>query len=266
MIIKYLDQADQMKELSDINIKFEYHQDLKLNKKLIRNSWRVFIEDINQLKLGAYKNGIHDHYRDTMKYSMISGDKRKVDTAWDLYSEEGKNLSYVQYPRTCYLKLPYLYRDLKRDGMFIFPTFMRTVYSKDGNFKVEQVSGFGKVLIQSEYFPELGMNFFISKRQNQKTKDNTIEKFFDKFISKKRKDFFDKEFIVMLDKNSDINSEYYVYNIIDDDGNSNFYDHVLKKQDLWKFMYYEIINAKLNSLQDYRILLDKIVLEGQKFI
>jgi hypothetical protein len=267
MIIKYVDQTDQMKELSDINIEVEYHEDLKLNKKLIRNSWRVFIEDINQLKLSVYKNGVDDYYRDTMKYSMMSGDKRKLDTAWDLYSEESKNLSYVQYPRTCYLKLAYLYRDLKRDGKFIFPTFMKSIYTKRGDLKIEQVSAFGKTLIQSQYFQELGMDFFISKRKNQKTDDtNTIKNFFDTFVSKRNGNFSKTEFIVMLDKYSDINYEYYVYNIVEDNGNSNFYDDILEKENLWKFIYHKIVNFKLNCLQDYKSLLDEIVLGSQEFL
>jgi hypothetical protein len=267
MIIKYVDQTDQMKELSDINIKVEYHQDLKLNKKLIRNSWRVFIEDINQLKLSVYKNGIDDYYRDTMKYSMISGDKRKLDTAWDLYTEDGKNLSYIKYPRTCYLKLVYLYRDLKRDGKFIFPTFMKSIYTKRGDPKIEQVSAFGKTLIQSQYFPELGMDFFISKRKNQKTDDtNVIKKFLDDIVLKRNKNFSETEFIVMLDKYSDINSEYYVCNIIEDEDNSNFYDDILETEDLWKFIYHKIVNFKLNCLQDYKSLLDEIVLGSQEFL
>ena len=267
MILKYVDQTDQMKELSDINIEVEYHEDLKLNKKLIKNSWRVFIEDINQLKLSVYKNGIDDYYRDTMKYSMTSGETRKIDTAWDLYSEEGNTLSYVQYPRTCYLKLAYLYRDLKRDGKFIFPTFMKSIYTKRGDLKIEQVSAFGKTLIQSQYFLELGMDFFISKRKNQKTDDtNTIRNFFDTFVSKRGGNSFKSEFIVMLDKYSDINSEYYVYNIVEDNGNSNFYDDILETEDLWKFIYHKIANSKLNCFNDYKLLLNEIVLGGQKFL
>jgi hypothetical protein len=267
MIIKYVDQTDQMKELTDIDIEVEYHEDLKLNKKLIKNSWRIFIQDINQLKLSAYKNGVDDYYKDTMKYSLMSNNTRKIDPAWDLYSEEGKNLSYVKYPRTCYLKLAYLYRDLKKDGKFIFPTFMKSIYTKNGDIKIEQISAFGKILIQSQYFPKLRMDFFISKRNAQKTGNtDTIKNFFDIFVSKANRDCSKAEFIVTLDKYTDINSEYYVYNIFEDTNNYNFYDDILQTEDLWKFMYYEIINAKLNSLQDYRILLDKIVLEGQKFI
>lgn len=267
MIIKYLDQTDQMKELSDVNIEVEYHKNLGSNKKLIKNSWRVFVEDINQLKLSAYKNGVDNYYKDTMKYSMMSGDKRKIDPAWDLYTEEGKNLSHIKYPRSCYLKLVYLYRDLKRDGKFMFPIFMRTIYTKSGDLKLEQVSAFGKTLIRSRYFSEFGMDFFISKRKNQKTTDtNTMKKFFDDFLSNKDRNFSETGFIVTLDKYSDINSEYYVYNITKDDGRSNFYDDVLEKEDLWKFMYYRIVNSKLNCFQDYKSLLDEIVLGSQEFL
>lgn len=267
MIITYLDQTDQMKDIGKIDIPIKYYEDLKLNKKIIKNSWKIFIEDINQLKIHAYKNGIEGYYKETMKYSMTSGNTRKIDTAWDLYSEEGNTLSYVKYPRTCYLKLAYLYRDLKRDGKFTFPTFMRSVYTKSGDLKIEQVSAFGKTLIQSEYFPELGMDFFISKRKNQKTDDvNTIKNFFDTFVSKRNGNFSKTEFIVMLDKYSDINSDYYVYNIIEDTGDSNFYDDILEKEDVWKFIYHKIVNFKLNCFQDYKSLLDEIVLGSQEFL
>ncbi len=262
MIITYLDQTDQMKDIGKVDIPIRYYEDLKLNKKIIKNSWKIFIEDINQLKIHAYKNGIEGYYKETMKYSMMSGNTRKIDTAWDLYSEEGKNLSYVQRPRTCYLKLAYLYRDLKRDRKFTFPTFMRSVYTKCGNLKIEQVSAFGKTLIQSEYFPELGMDFFISTRGS----GSGIENFFDRFIQKTNKDSSETKFIVMLDKYSDINTEYYVYNIIEDSGSYNFYDEILETEDLWKFMYRLIVDSELKCLDDYRKLLTELVLGSQEFL
>lgn len=262
MIVKYLDQTDQMRDIGNIDIPIRYYEDLKLNKKIIKNSWRVFIEDINQLKIHAYKNGIGEYYKETMKYSMTSGETRKIDTAWDLYSEEGNTLSYVQYPRTCYLKLAYLYRDLKRDGKFTFPTFMRSVYTKRGDLKIEQVSAFGKTLIQSEYFSDLGMDFFISTRGSGRG----IEKFFDKFIQKTNKDSSETEFIVMLDKYSDINTDYYVYNIVEDSGSYNFYDDILETEDLWRFMYGLIVDSKLKCFDDYRVLLNQLVLGSQEFL
>jgi hypothetical protein len=269
MKIKYVDQTDQMKDIGKIDVDIEFYEGVELNDKIIKNCWKIFIDDILKLRFYAYKHGIDEYYIDTMKFSMISDSKRKIDTSWDMYLDYKNVPSYVRHPRTCYLKLPYLYRDLEKKSKYIFPTFMKSVYTKSGDIKLEQVAGFGKVLINSVYFPHIKSDLFVNKRKNQKLKKskiNTIELFLDTLMKNNNKDFSNTEFIVMLDKYSDINSEYYVYNIVKDNGNSNFYDDILEKEDVWKFMYYKIVNSELNCFQDYKSLLNEIVLKSQNII
>ena len=286
MIIKYLDQTDKMKDIGKIDVPIIYHEGVNLTKMMIKDSWKVFIKDILFLKGYIQKLGVDKCYEQTMKFSMNLKDgnsifpNRKIDTSWDSYKKNRDYLgdisiipSYIQRPRTAYLKLPQLYRDLKEDNRYFFPTFLKSVYRKNKNIEIEQIAGFGKVLINATYFPDIKMDFFLNTREKQIIQKgnkilniNTIDLFFDHLEKNSSENFSNKKFIVMFDKYSDINSDYYVSNILDDTNNRNFYDEILEKEELWKYIYHKIVNFELNCFNDYKLLLDEIVLGGQKFL
>lgn len=277
MIIKYLDQTDKMRDIGKIDIPMIYYESSNLTEMMIKNSWRVFIKDILFLKEYAQKLGVDECYEQTMKFSMNSTDRRKIDTSWDLYKKNRDYLgnisitpAYIQRPRTTYLKLSQLYKDLKKNNRYLFPTFLKSVYKKNKNIEIEQIAGFGKVLINATYFPDIKMDFFLNTRENQiipkenkSINTNTLDLFFNRLKKTSSENFSNKKFIVMFDKYSDINSDYYVSNILDDTNDRNFYDELLEKEELWKYVYHKIVNFELNCFNDYKLLLDEIVLGPQ---
>lgn len=286
MIIKYLDQTDKMKDIGKIDVPITYHEGMTLTKMMIKDSWKVFIKDILFLKEYAQKLGVDECYKQTMKFSMNITDTnlifldRKIDTSWDSYKKNRDYLgdvsitpAYIQRPRTAYLKLPQLYRDLKKDNRYFFPTFLKSVYRKNKNIKIEQIAGFGKVLINATYFPDIKMDFFLNTREKQIIQKgnkilniNTIDSFFGHLEKTSSEELSNKKFIVMFDNYSDINSDYYVANILEDTNDRNFYDELLEKEELWKYIYHKIVNFELNSFNDYKLLLDEIVLGSQEFL
>lgn len=286
MIIKYLDQTDKMKDIGKIDVPIMYYEGVNLSKMMIKDSWKLFIKDILFLKGYVQKLGVDKCYEETMKFSMNAKDtnlifsNRKIDTSWDLYKKNRDYLgdisitpAYIQRPKTAYLKLPQLYRDLKKDNRYFFPTFLKSVYWKNKNIGIEQIAGFGKVLINATYFPDIKMDFFLNVREteivqkaNQILNINTIDLFFDHLEKNSSEDFSNKKFIVMFDKYLDINSDYYVSNVLEDTNDRNFYDELLEKEELWKYIYHKIVNFELNCFDDYKNLLDAIVLGGQEFI
>jgi len=70
---------------------------------------------------------------------------------------------------------------------------------------------------------------------------------------------------VILQKYSD-DGEYYVECMELESSESNFFDRTLESLELWEYIYNTVIDFEITNIKDYKILLDKIVLEGQKFI
>lgn len=276
MNIKYLDQIDRMKPLNliDVNIDIEFYEDVLLNNKMIKDSWRIFIEDIFRLRYYANKYGVDECYKEYMKFTMVSDSNKtkKISTSWGFHNSDLESPTYIKHPRTVYLKLPYLYRDIKRDGNLQFPIFIKSVYNTKNKIKLVQVGSNGKIVTLSRYFPDKKVDLFISKRKNQKlisSKINTMDLFFDRW-GKKINPENDIELIVILGKyfntDTDTDSDYFVYEMNIHKNEKNFYDKILENEEIWKYIYNTIINFELNNINDYKKLLDAIVLDTQSML
>jgi hypothetical protein len=239
MNISYYDKFNNC-EVSKYNVKVgcRYLKDIKVPKKMIVDAWKFFILDVNELKSNARKIGRNEYFEQTIEVDRIN---------YTLPSEI--------FNRTFLTKLPYLYDDLKTDGKFIFPIFMKSIYDKNGGVKIVQVGGNGKILILDRYFSNKKIDIFIS---NRNTDTNEIENFCKIFNE-------DGHLQVFLEKYSD-NDEYYVECIEIVSQKNNFFDRTLESLELWEYIYNTVIDFEITNIKDYKILLDKIVLDGQKFI
>jgi len=235
-----------------VNVKCTYFSNVNIPKKMCEDSWNLFIWDINQLKTISKKNGRREYFEESVKISMINPE-----------SLEHKIIPEDDFNRTMLTKLVYLYRDLQKDGKYIFPIFMKSLYTNEKNIKTKQTSGQGKVLISSRYFPNNNTDILISNRLSENKKGNidveNLQKFLKYFCNKSN---ITDNLQVILQKYSD-NDEYYVECV---ELQSNFYDQTLESLELWEYIYNTVIDFEITSMKDYKILLDKIVLDGQKFL
>lgn len=272
MNVKYYDQSNDMIEIYNPSVQFEYFDKFKLTEQLSKNAWDTFVKDICDLKSNAEKIGIDEYYQETLEYSMFyEGSQRKIDTSSDLHVIKKDILK-----RTYYLKLPYLYRDFKKNKKYDFPIFMKSFLKKNStSLCAELFSGHGRVLIISNYFPNDEINIFISKKTDyhliKSTNINGLDEFFNNLVQISDKDYSQTTFEVLLMQYDEseyyvTGMEYYVNNIIDGFDKKNFWDNIMQSQKLWEYIYYTIINFELNSLNDYKSLLDTIVLGGQELI
>ena len=239
MNISYYDKFNNC-EVSKYNVKvsYRYLKDIKIPKKMIVDVWKVFILDVNKLKNNVQKIGRNEYFEQTIEVDRIN---------YILPSDT--------FNRTFLTKLPYLYGDLKKDGKYIFPIFMKSIYDKNGRVKIVRTGGNGKILILDRYFSNKKIDIFIS---NRNTDTNEIENFCKIFNE-------DSHLQVFLEKYLD-NDEYYVECIEIVSQKNNFFDRTLESLELWKYIFNTIVDSKLNSLNDYKNLLDEIVLDGQKFL
>jgi hypothetical protein len=249
----YRDHFYQITELSEeqINLKVTYFSDAKISNKMILNSWKIFISDIHELKKISKKMGRKKYFEESINFSMIN-----------LQSSEHKIIPDNNFNKTMFTKLPYLYRDLEKSGRYIFPIFMKSLYRKEKD--IEQTSGLGKTLISSRYFPKNNIDVLVSDRKNQdSSKTKKLQEFLEYFCSKSN---INENIQVVLQKYLDDTDEYYVECMEIENSKSNFFDQTLESLELWKYIYNTVVDFEINKVTDYKILLDKIVLDGQKFI
>jgi hypothetical protein len=251
----YRDHLYQLTELSEdqINLNIKYFSNINIPKKMSENSWKIFISDINTLKTKSKKNGRKEYFKESMEFSMIGSE-----------SLEYKIIPDDEFNRITLTKLVYLYRDLQKDGKYIFPIFMKSLPTKDKNIKTKQTSGLGKILISSRYFPNNNVDILISNRLSQIGNINVenLQEFLKYFCNQFN---IINNLQVILQKYSD-DGEYYVECMELESSESNFFDRTLESLELWEYIYNTVIDFEITNIKDYKILLDKIVLEGQKFI
>lgn len=240
MNISYYDKFNNC-EVSKYNIKVgcKYLIDIIIPKKMIVDAWKTFILDVNELKNNSKKIGRNEYFNQTIEVDRISS-----------------ILPLDDFNRTFLTKLPYLYFDLEKNGKYMFPIFMKSIYDQNKKNRTVQVGGFGKILISSRYFSTKKIDIFISNRNNS---INEIENFCKTFNR-------DSNLQVFLEKYEDDFNDYYVDCIETVGEETNFFDKTIECLDLWKYIFNIIIDSKLNSLNDYKNLLDAIVLGGQEFI
>jgi hypothetical protein len=248
----YRDDSYQLTELSEdqIKVKVKYFPNINIPKKMSENSWKIFISDVNQLKIKSKKNGRKNYFKESIEFSMINSE-----------SSDHKIIPDDEFNRTMFTKLTYLYRDLQKDGKYIFPIFMKSLPSKDENIKTKQTSGLGKILISSRYFPQSKIDILISNPIDNSGVKN-LQEFLKYFCNKSN---ITDILQVILQKYSD-NDAYYIECMEIEDLESNFFDQTLESMELWEYIYNTVIDFEIINMKDYKILLDKIVLGGQKFI
>lgn len=255
MKIKYYLRHDlnQISEVSEdkIHLNVKYFSNISIPQKMYKNSWKMFISDIHELKKISNKMGRKKYFEESINFSMIN-----------LKSSEHKIIPDDNFNKTMLTKLPYLYRDLEKSGRYIFPIFMKSLYRKEKN--IEQTSGQGKTLISSRYFPKNNIDVLVSDRKNQdSSKTKKLQEFLEYFCSNSN---INENIQVVLQKYLDDTDEYYVECMEIENPKSNFFDQTLESLELWEYIYNTVVDFEINKVTDYKILLDKIVLDGQKFI
>lgn len=240
MTVKYYDKINKCEVLKDdVKFGYQYFTELNIPPKMALASWKLFISDINQIKINVKKTSKEQYFEETIEVDRINS-----------------ILPSDTFNRTFLTKLPYLYNDLKKEGKYRFPIFMKSVYAENNQIKVVQTAGNGKVLISFKYFPDKKIDIFISNRDLVL---NQIENFCESFYG-------DYTLQVFLAKYEDNLHDYYVDCMEIESTKDNFFDKTLESLNLWRYIFDTIVDFKVTSVHDYKILLDRIVLGGQQFI
>lgn len=185
------------------------------------------------------------------------------------------------YPFTHFTKLPYMYSELLNDGCYKFPVFYRPTG--------ESINGSSRMLILTQYFPQLTWDAVRYKFNNQTSE--TLTPLVDSILLNKYWTTHTNDYTkvrALLEIERDSNSEIY-YSLSD----INFVNHppfvfgkdwtvgtdyvesydytamidkLSRTQDLWNKIYKVIKEYPINSIEDYKKLLDIVVLDNLEFI
>lgn len=261
-------------------INFYYVPNKKLSDSLTKPSWDNFVSEVLNIKQNAIEFGKSEYFHRTVESfsEMIVKNKGSIELGERIAKFNIKNGSIIN---SNIIKLPYLYRDRAREGRFILPIFMTHFYGNDTNTyshkerstptNIKQLSGSKEILINSIYFANAPMNIvFSAKTADNKTymgenkKFKTIEEFCEFIFEDSILPFRYLITDVMLGKYlKSIEGEYYIESMAISRNKTNYYNDMLKLVNLWEKIYNDIVDFQGN---DYRILLDKIVLDNQEMI